>query len=920
MFLSGSLNSKVGRRLTITFLLASIIPLLIFAAFSYKSSNETNTQVSEDYLRLEAKFYALLVFERIQTANRIFDSISENGTTEDLSNPKVFRNIQRMGSQASRRFMSQLSHDERHVLTKLGKTALLTGQYFGQSGVHLVYQTDEGIVLGTFRDLYLWGEPENRPNGITRVSSEGTSLFTASSYDEGTQARIEPSDNLSADWRLFLGNYGHPRWEFSVESLTPMSHAGAADLVKQIMPILLLTLLCVVLVSLTQIRRILEPLAILKSNILSFGSKGFDQVTKVVSGDEFEEVSDTLVSMAQALDQDIVIQSKLSELDKLILTGAGFAQILESAASCAELIVNHKNVSVSVLTNHSYAYIQTRLPSVKRTKLSLDDISGKRHQHLVRATAKQLKLANSPAGLEAHVESAPLQKECVEGIYYAPIQVEDELEGFVLACGGKISPITQIQQDRLSYLTGRLAVAISSIADQEKLRRKANYDALTGLPNRHALMSQLDRRFSSDKKANDSFALLFFDLNKFKDVNDGLGHSVGDKLLREVTKRLQFIAPNDSIVARFGGDEFVMLIDCNEDPSKAQEVAKSALEHIDSPFQIGHNKIQIGTSIGIARYPEHGRTPTSLLKSADFAMYEAKRAGENKILEYNSSMSAKEEARLEATNTLNNAIENEQLQWHLQPKVCTDTGQIIGAEALVRWQKPDGSFIFPAEFIHLAEQSGLIEEIGIQALRSACEQTAIIEAAGYRSIPIAVNISLLEFSSEEFVERVANTLRMSRTDPSLIEIEVTESVAAKSLHEANTKLQQLSDMGIQIALDDFGTGFSSLSYLQQLTCDTVKIDQSFIRNLDTSDKDYSIVRAIVQLAHTLDKKVIAEGVENTQQENLLRELGCQYAQGFKYSKAVPVDKFISLLGQWDSLNPIPEQERTTEKQIVLPIH
>ena len=923
MFLSGSLNSKVGRRLTLTFLLASVIPLLVFAIFSYKSINKTHIEQSEEHLHMEAKFYGLILYERIQTASRVLVSIAASDLTEDPSNPQAFKKIQRMGHQASRRIIGQVSPDERHVITRLGKTALLTGQYSGQSGVHLVFQTEEGVVLGTLHESYLWGESENRPQGTTRISSDGSSLFSGASIDPANSMYAEPVDtiNPSATWNLFLGVYGHPSWEITVESHSAMNHAGLTDLVKQITPILILTLLFVVLVSLTQIRRILEPLGILKSNMLSFGSQGFDQVTKVVSGDEFEEVSDTLVSMAQELDQNLAIQSKLSELDRLILTSSGLANILETAAECAELIAGHKQVAVSLLISSNYAYVYTSQSSVKRTKVILDDdTSGSRNQCLVKAASKQLNLTESPAALEAHVQNTPLEKDCIEGIYYAPVKIDGELNGFVLTCGRKDRPTTQIQQDRLVYLASRLAVAASAVADQEKLRRKANYDALTGLPNRHALMSQLDRRLNSQKKSYDRFGILFFDLNKFKDVNDGLGHNFGDKLLKQVTQRLLSIASKGSLVARLGGDEFVMLVDAKNGYSSVMETAEAALEQIDRPFQIGHNKVQIGVSIGVAHYPDHGKTPSTLLRSADFAMYEAKRAGENKILQYDSSMSDKEVERLEATDTLNEAIESEQLQWHLQPKVCGRSGEIIGAEALVRWQKEDGSYIFPKDFIHLAEKTGLIEELGMQALRSACEQSAKIEAAGYGPIPIAVNISLLEFSSEEFVERVANTLRETGTDPSLIEIEVTESVAAKSLQDANAKLRQLSDMGITIALDDFGTGFSSLSYLQQLTCDTVKIDQSFIRNLDTSDKDYAIVRAIVQLAHTLDKTVVAEGVENTQQEELLRQLKCDCAQGFKYSKAIPTDRFIALLNKWDTLNPIPEKNRLLEGTNVRPIH
>ena len=898
-----------------------MVPLMLFALLSYKSLNEMNFEQSEEQLHMEAKFFGLIIYERIQTASRFLASIADTNINTDPSNPQVFKNIQRLGSQSGRRIMNQLPSDARTNLGRLGKTVLLTGQYAGQSGVHLVKQSRQGLVLGTFNENYLWGEKENRPNGMTQISSQNISLFSGSDTEYGDSTTAEPTifENPSASWKLSLDNYAHPDWEVEVQNHATTNHAGLIDLAMQILPILSLTLLLVVVISLRQIHRILKPLSILKSNMLSLTSKGFGQVTKIESGDEFEEVSNTLVGMAHALDQNLYIQTKLSELDRRILTGAGFAKILESAAQCAELVMNNKEIGISLSINPKYAYIHSAKSSLKRTKICLEETAEKTHQCLASSLSKQLKWNENPE-LKAHIANNPLEVGSPDGTFYAPIQVEDKLEGFILACGENGHPVDRMQQDRLNYLAGRLSVAASAIADQEKLRKKANYDALTGLPNRHALMSELDKRFSADKILNDRFGILFFDLDKFKDVNDNLGHDVGDKLLIEITKRLNLIAPKESIVARLGGDEFVMLIDGNEDVSVIMEAAKLALEQIDKPFQIGHNKTQIGVSIGVAVHPEHGRTPSALLKSADVAMYEAKQNDGNKILKYDSAMSNKEQARLQAADTLNQALESNQLQWHLQPKVCTRTGQIVGAEALVRWQKEDGGFIFPEEFIHTAEQTGLIEELGIQALRAACKQTAAIEAAGFEPIPIAVNVSLLEFSSEEFVGRVTNTIRETGTDPSLIELEITESVAAKSLHEANAKLQELSDFGVQIALDDFGTGFSSLSYLQQLTCDVVKIDRSFICNLETSDKDYSIVRAIIQLAHTLDKKVVAEGVENIQQESLLRELKCQWAQGFKYSKAIPVDQFILLLDQWEGLNPVPTKENIPVQKVAVPIH
>lgn len=440
---------------------------------------------------------------------------------------------------------------------------------------------------------------------------------------------------------------------------------------------------------------------------------------------------------------------------------------------------------------------------------------------------------------------------------------------------------------------------------QNKIHQLAYFDTLTGLPNRLQFVQILRaqaQRFETEGGA--PFVVIALDLDHFKDINDSMGHKVGDAILRHVGARLREHLPAEAIVSRAGEDEFAVTMPLGAGKPTALELASRVACLIrDEPFDVFQELFSVRCSIGVATYPDDGADPDHVLKSADIALNRAKDLGRDTIKQYSEEFDRAVQQRFKILRDLRDALENNQLSLFYQPQIDLRTGAIIGAEALIRWWKPDnskegGAFIPPAEFIPVAEQSGLIVEIGAWVLRQACRTAAQWHAQGY-DLSIAVNVSGAQFYAGHLVETVRHALAETGLDPHKLELEVTESVFMDDVQQTIATLQELNAMGLQLAIDDFGTGYSSLSYLRQFPIDRLKIDQSFIRNALNNADDAAITRTIVRLAHSLNLRVIAEGVETREHEDFLLAEDCDEVQGYRYSRPVPNDKFIQFLQSYD---------------------
>ena len=431
-------------------------------------------------------------------------------------------------------------------------------------------------------------------------------------------------------------------------------------------------------------------------------------------------------------------------------------------------------------------------------------------------------------------------------------------------------------------------------AAQERIHYLANFDPLTGLPNRAQLNDHLKYALSLAKRSNGHLTLMFLDLDHFKDINDTLGHSVGDALLIELAKRLRLVLREEDTVTRLGGDEFILLLP-GIDADGASHVANKLLTTIAEPCRMDHYKLILTASIGIALYPEDGKDLETLSKSADTAMYRAKEEGRQCYRYFTPEMQAHSERNLTLLNALRYALEYEQLQVYYQPQVSMQEGLIIGAEALLRWQHPELGMISPSEFIPIAESSGLILPIGAWVLRSAVRQVKAWIADGYSPLIMAVNLSAVQFRHPNLPELITHILDEEGLPSEYLELELTESVAMYNPQNVISIMNNLHERGIRMSIDDFGTGYSSLSYLKQFKVYKLKIDQSFVRDISTDPEDKAIVSAIINMAKSLGLQTIAEGVETHGQRNFLREQGCNEMQGYLFSKPIPGEQFEALL-------------------------
>jgi diguanylate cyclase (GGDEF)-like protein/PAS domain S-box-containing protein len=435
--------------------------------------------------------------------------------------------------------------------------------------------------------------------------------------------------------------------------------------------------------------------------------------------------------------------------------------------------------------------------------------------------------------------------------------------------------------------------------DEETIRHLAYYDALTGLPNRTLFNDRLAQALAQAYRNRQMLGLMFLDLDRLKAVNDTLGHAMGDRLLQAVSERLKGCLREGDTIARLGGDEFMLLLPGVTHLEDIAKVAQRILDALKPSFYCDGQELHTTASVGIALYPNDSKDAEALMKNADTAMYRAKELGRNNYQFYNPSMNATAFQRLSLENNLRRALQGKELTLHYQPQLNLQTGQITGAEALIRWNHPELGSISPTRFIPIAEESGLIVSVGEWVLATAIAQNKSWQEAGFSPIRIAVNLSPLHFKHKDLASTIAEVLRATKLDPKYLELEVTESVIMQSsdadADAVVATMLKLKEMGVHVSIDDFGTGYSSLSYLKRFPVDTVKIDQSFIRDITTNPDDAAIAKAIISIAHSLGLRVIAEGVENEGQLNFLRSEKCDEVQGFFFSEGLPADAFAEFV-------------------------
>jgi diguanylate cyclase (GGDEF)-like protein len=506
---------------------------------------------------------------------------------------------------------------------------------------------------------------------------------------------------------------------------------------------------------------------------------------------------------------------------------------------------------------------------------------------------------NDPRGAAFHESS---RRDGSNAVAAFPLFNGGEPIGILLFCAAEKGAFTPGSVDLLQRIADNIAFALDNFdrADEktkadERIEYLASHDSLTGLPNRDMFNGLLHAAMLTATRRQLQFALLFIDLDRFKIINDSLGHEAGDALLAEIATRLRRNLRSSDIVARLGGDEFVVILEHTADRGAIEEIARELLATVSAPVRLSGHECHATASIGIAMFPDHGSDVHTLTKNADMAMYLAKEDGKNNFRFFTKEVKMQSIERLTLENCLRHALSRNEFSLHYQPKVNLATGQITGVEALLRWEHAEHGMLPPGQFIPLAEETGLIVPIGRWALREACSQNMAWQRHGLRPLSMAVNLSPRQFSDENLLHDIDEALAASGMSPALLQIEVTESMMMRNVARAIKVLDEIQGRGIRIAIDDFGTGYSSMSLMKQFPIDTIKIDRSFVRDLPDDTEDRAIAQAIINMGRALEMTIVAEGVETVEQETFLRAHGCDEMQGFLFSRPLPSDQMADLL-------------------------
>jgi diguanylate cyclase (GGDEF)-like protein len=925
-----TMTRGVGRRIFGLFLMAAIAPVILTACLAFFEFNRTLEQSAGKALKSGAKQYGVEILTRLERAaekSAEVVSIVESKGMQALSESDYllsdFEAIWVIGEHGP----PTMSLGD--ISTELADTVSSVG-FDGISGAHLLLADQDQLVMlrrvaahdssatvlaFQLSAKRLWGARENLAFNMEFCvfTESGKALHCTSEIDASIHASIlaaaesnrgsifsewnhDGEKQFAALWQLFLqGIYAAPALDIiAIEPASIVMQSGA-DFRRIFVPAILLVLALVVALSLNVIDQSLGPLQNLTIAASQVASGNLDSRVRVRTGDEFEWLGEAFNNMADRIGHQISALEAMSGIDRMILKGTKFEEVAEDVVThllqltkCESAAVIARDIDDSeigkMISIHAGEYCHDRI------ELPAD--AG--HQW---CQPRQVSLAT------VTTDEAPYARRFLSFdqnyVVLIPVILHDDLKGVLLLGFSRQFDMSGGSLERIIDLAGRFAVALSSVEREDALYRQAHFDQLTGLPNRQLLKDRLTQQLSTARTENQSGAILFLDLDRFKKINDVFGHSVGDSVLKQAAERIVSVVRERDTVARLGGDEFVVVIPNVQNDVMVRATAERLLAKLGEEFSVAATDHYLSASIGIAMFPDDGATVETLLKNADAAMYRAKGAGRSRFEFFSKRLNTESRRKISVERDLRSAFHSGALELHYQPQFEISSGNLSGAEALIRWTHPDKGVMSPSEFIPLAEESELIVEIGAWVIEQACEDLCGILDKGLHPGPMSINVSGRQLAQTRFKRAVMDPIRNFGIHPGYIQLEVTETTVAQNRDTAVATLKSLREEGVRVAIDDFGTGYSSLSYLQQMPFDVIKIDKSFIDGIGRGVASDNICRTIVKMAEQLGKKSIAEGVEKQSQLDFLRKSGCDHVQGFYYSKALPRREFLRFIEKQD---------------------
>ena len=928
-----TLRRGVGRRILGFFMLAGLLPVAFTAGFAYLEIGRGLDQEVHQLLRDNAKDYGLKVLDRLQhtseAADTIVSVIEHNGADAIKEYPYLFTDFESVWyeSNIERPKVIHGAPVSIDMLPEIG-TMTTTGPsprlrtILGPKGNLLLHVRQVNVGLSqpstiVFKPVAtrLWGSMDDLQfaTNFCVFTLAGDNLHCSQDMgrdlhgvlteagDAGIDLPVEWQHEgraqLASMWQLFLAGEFAATPALDIVASQEQSYAlrSRADFSRVFIPALGLVVILVGLLSFNMIDQSLSPLQRLTAAVQQIAAGNLSTRLRIRSKDEFERLGEAFNNMAGELGHHISMLEAMSGIDRLILSGAKFEELSESVI----------NSLVSLTDCEAGGVIAPDSDSPHWAKMVSSDDQEFVHERISLPTElghhwcqpRQVSL-DEISSLEAPYKERFLSHE-IRFVVLIPVVLKDELKGILLLGSSSRFNMEEENLLRCVDLAGRFAVALSSAEREQMLYRQAHFDELTGLPNRQLLKDRLEQQINHARRDGIKGAMLYLDLDRFKEINDVHGHSVGDVVLVQAAERIVSEVRESDTVARLGGDEFVVVLPHVTGATRVRTMASRLLARLTESFSVLGNDHFVGASIGIVMFPDDGESVETLLKNADAAMYRAKDAGRARFEFFSEELNAESRRKIGLERDLRAAHNNNELEVYYQPQFDIKTGVISGAEALLRWQHHEEGFISPAEFVPLAEDSDLIVDIGRWVIEQTCRDLKKILDKGLHPGSVSINVSARQLRGLSFTNDVLAPLRRLQIHPGHLHLEVTETTVAQNKDMAIDLLKGLRAEGVRVAIDDFGTGYSSLSYLQQMPFDVLKIDKSFIDRIGAGDPSDSICRTIIRMAREMGKKSIAEGVETHDQLDFLKKHKCDFVQGFFYSEALANDDFVTFIEKQD---------------------
>jgi len=916
---------NLAKRTLFLFVSLAVVPVAIMGAVTIYLASDHLTRQTTRELNDNAKDYALQLFERLSVAKRMlgqpqivtnadWTNSESTRTRAEEDDPLPFDAVEKVDARMRQPLFGntqRLPAEDFYATATDQESLIVSRDALGLDAIILSYpfrdrSGNRALLIATVNNDYLWQPAkQSQMHRLCVHDSQGSKLFCSSlesedGIEKGAEPQVNEGEMLSAKWTLFMGAaFGIDDWEVTATQHKATALAPIA-IYKRTLSIAMIGMLAlIVLLSSIHIRRSHLPLERIIDMTRQIGIGRFGDSLDITSGDEYQELAEAINHMSARLGQQFQALSALSQIDRCILDSASIDPMIEAVLARAHSVLRCDVAAV--------ALFESETENMGRLHL-IDN----RHRESSQSTSPQWiriewpSLDHSHAAVGSHgilldrnaPGAAALQPIWDLGVQHSlliSVPVKTRIFArFVLGFRASPDLSDPSQANLIRDFTDRIAVALTSAEREQTLFRQAHYDALTSLPNRLLFKDRLDQELAHARRNSTRLALLFIDLDRFKNINDSLGHTAGDQLLTLAAARFAGELRDVDTIARLGGDEFTVILPQIKSLTEVSRICERLLSSLSLPFALQGNDYFVGASIGVALYPISGTNSEELLRNADTAMYRAKDRARGSYAFYEETMNHETRERVWIEGQLRRALERNEFELHYQPQVDLNSGRIVGAEALLRWNHPERGLIPPARFIQVAEETNLIVPIGHWVIASACKQMQWWRTRGMPIPSIAVNVAIAQLRAPDFVHLVREALLHHDIEPGVLELEITESMLAIDIAELRTTLTKLSDAGVKIAIDDFGTGYSSLSYLQRLPFHTLKIDRSFMpQRFDGTDQ--VICDAVLVLGEAMHKSVVAEGIETADQLLYLQSKGCRIGQGHFLGSPVPREQFAAYL-------------------------